>query len=367
MMQSLIFLTFINIIKMAEPAVDSSPLHNFPAESETGRKILSQSRSLEDGFQYDSTWLSDHSLQFQGCHSIIQYGEEGAQRADGEGSLSLQNLVKFRVCPNDSCNKGCKGLYLTDLDRFVESYMEVNEENAQIACETSRESCYCNDDGIDDEVCQNQCFIDSGLDYCIETDDVEEDFEIESFFRCELLENYYDDADTTYYVGPKCSKNGKAIYLDVYEDSGCIQPAPSGTYESITYNGNSLPYAKTSIINTDCISCKQNNGQDDDNANDDEVQLNEFCEDVYESAAKCERGIDIEYPQTSDCQFILSEIRTHDIHYKHPRTAIIFVWVLLCTTLALGHKVMTLQNEMERSNVKLSDHDGGMIDSGMIA
>ena len=326
--------------------------------------IPSESRSLEQGFEYDTSWLANYSLQFQGCHGIIQYGEGGGRRqgANGEdGTLYMQNLVKFRVCPINSCDKGCKGSYLVDLNEFVESYVEYKQEATEMACENLRENCYCSDDSMDDEDCQNKCFEDAGMNDCIETDDEEEEFEIQRFLRCEELENYNDDSSKTYYVGPRCANKGKSIFLDVFEDAGCIQPAPSGTYEQLNYYGASLLYTKKSIVEMDCLPCNQiKNGNENEN-DDGEIEINEICENVYEEAAKCEKGLSIDNPRNAECNFIESEVLTHDVRYKNPKTVIISSWVLLCTTLALGHKVMTLQNEIERSNVKLTEHDGGVI------
>lgn len=329
-------------------------LSDIKVASRLGNQILTEARVLEQDEYYETAWLSDYSLQFTGCNSIIQYGE-------GERAVYMQNLVKFRVCPADSCNKNCKGLYLVDMDRFVEAYVEYKEEALETACETTRENCYCNDDGVDDEQCESQCYIDAGLENCIEADDDDgNEFEIQRFLRCEELGDYDDDRTTRYYVGPRCSRNGKSIFLDVFEDAGCIEPAPSGTYEKFSYYGKELPYAKTSIIDSECISCKVVADGDDDNQNDD-VELNEICEQTYQDAAKCERGLNIDNPQVSHCKYIKSEIMSHDVRHKSPKFAVVLSWILFVTTLALGHKVISLQNERDRSNVKLTDHEGGVV------
>ena len=365
---STLFLTLacaFDIIK-ARSISNQIQLNDVSASSRLGSDIISKARVLEQGFEYDNSWLIDYSIQFQGCHSIIQYGE--GQKGGEEGTLFMQNLVKFRLCPIESCNKNCKGLYLVDMRQFVEAYVQYQEEAAQMECQNMQDNCACDDDGVDDRVCLNKCYMQEGLENCMSNDDdgIHEEFEIERFLGCEKIQTYSDDDDVHYYVGPKCHK-GNSILLDVFEDSGCIQPAPTGTYEKYNYNNEELPYAKQSIVTSDCLICEQADQASDDNAqnandaNDDSVALNQICDQVYEEAAKCERDLDIENPRNSECKFIKSQVLTHDATYKNPRVAIVFSWILLCTTLALGHKVMTLQNDLERSNVKLSDSEGGII------
>ena len=94
--------------------------------------------------------------------------------------------------------------------------------------------------------------------------------DIQQFLRCEEIENYNDDEAKKYYVGPKCYKNGNEIYLDVFKDNGCIQTAPYGTFEQLKFNGISLPYAKSTIIDRDYISCVQG---DDGNNNEETTMM----------------------------------------------------------------------------------------------
>ena len=69
-------------------------LNDIAASSRLGSEIVSKARVLEQGFEYDNSWLIDYSIQFQGCHSIIQYGE--GQKGGEEGSLSGNFTKKYK-------------------------------------------------------------------------------------------------------------------------------------------------------------------------------------------------------------------------------------------------------------------------------
>lgn len=209
-------------------------------------------------FEYPTDWLMEYSLQYQGCYSIRQVGGEGAGGAEegGQSMVRMQHLVKYRVCPLGRCGKKCKGEYLIDANQYVEAYMENQLEEQEMACESARENCYCNDD-VDDQACENSCFANAGLDFCIESDDDAVEFEAQEFMECRAMENQNNNNNynNMFYVGMKCVKNN--LYLDVFEDASCSVSAASGTYEKYNY-GSSLPYAKQPLISSSCVSCDPN-------------------------------------------------------------------------------------------------------------
>lgn len=89
-----------------------------------------------------------------------------------------------------------------------------------------------------------------------------------------------------YFVGPKCSSNGKSINLALFLDAGCSVAAESGVYEKIS-GGYSLPYSAESMIGNDCISCEevdenaQNKYYNNNNNNNNNVSLSKCYHAEY--------------------------------------------------------------------------------------
>jgi len=88
------------------------------------------------------------------------------------------------MCPSDSCST-CKngGEYVVNMMEFVDSYTEAKLTEKEYTCEMIRENCYC-DNANDDEVCENQCYVNEGHDECIEYEG-EEEFEIQRYLECQ--------------------------------------------------------------------------------------------------------------------------------------------------------------------------------------
>ena len=206
---------------------------------------------------------------------------------------------------------------------FVETYTDAKEEIQEAACQAVEENCNCNYYDGDDQACMNQCYKTAGLTYCDNDNNNNNnnnnnngnnnnDFNIEEYMECKEAEwGYYNG--NKFYVGPVCSNNGKSIHLKVFTDSSCTKAAPSGTYEKYNYN-YALPYSKTSIVDNDCLSCKE--ADDNDNENDgnnnggnyyETPEPAEFCTEFYEESAKCETNLKYKsaaYRDTGSCQYI---------------------------------------------------------------
>ena len=101
-----------------------------------------------------------------------------------EGILYSQNLVRFALCPENTCSS-CSGggEYVVNMLEFVDAYTEAKLEEQEMACENIRENCYC-DNANDDEVCENTCYTNAGMDVCIEYEGQEE-FEIQRYLECD--------------------------------------------------------------------------------------------------------------------------------------------------------------------------------------
>ena len=84
---------------------------------------LNGGRALDDQ-NANAAFVANYSLKFQGCHEITQWNGE----ADGEDDVrvSTKRLVRFRLCPSDSCqdesSAGCNsgyGDYVMDMNTFL--------------------------------------------------------------------------------------------------------------------------------------------------------------------------------------------------------------------------------------------------------
>ncbi|KAG7338959.1 hypothetical protein IV203_016235 [Nitzschia inconspicua] len=289
---------------------------NIPADSKIGRKLMEKARFLEGNNQVNAEdWLYGFSIRYDSCASLIQIREEGGN--NDEGLLYTQNMVKFTLCPGSS--DGCSGCgsgaatYVVNMNDFVDAYTEMKLEAQEYACEMIREYCYC-ENANDDQVCENQCYTDAGMDVCIEYEGGDE-FEIQRYLECAEMEGgngnnnnnnqngYYNqnnggvDMYRQYWVGPTCSeKDGKSIHMRVFYDAGCTTQAPTGVYEAFHY-GAALPFETTSIVtHSDCVSCLKvdqnanNNNNNNNNNQNQNMETNELCKESYEMAAKCGSG-----------------------------------------------------------------------------
>jgi len=268
------------------------------------------SRHLDEYYN-DISWMADYSIKFDGCHSIVQYAEEGGGGEEALSKTRRQHLARYKMCKSNACNTDCKGEYLVDLGIFVDAYTEFTMELQEYQCEQVRENCNC-EYANDDEVCESGCYQEAGLDYCVENqDEYEDEFEVQRYIECVEMEmnnqqyNQYGQ-EIRYFIGPACSSDGKSVHLQVYSDETCSTKASNGIYQSNNYYGKPLPYSTESLIQTNCISCEEkdedrnnynnyNNGYNNNN----DREIADICEETYEESAKCEDGMDISYPRVS--------------------------------------------------------------------
>jgi hypothetical protein len=108
--------------------------------------------------------------------------------------------------------------------------------------------------------------------------------------------------------------------LGLYTDDSCTNFADTSsgrtTYKSLA--GTDLPYATTSLITSDCVSCievedlnrRQDEVQDDAYGDDaeDADEVSEQCERLYQSSGKCEMSLSsnsgVESPNNNACSYI---------------------------------------------------------------
>jgi len=367
---------------------------SIPANSKTGINLLSKAhRQLADDdadAELDMTWVVDYSIVFQGCHAIRQWNADGEDEDDVR--LENKNLVRFRLCPTDTCNSnnggGCSagyGDYIVAMADYLEMFLEMKEEAREQACNTYIESgdCVCNDDG-DEETCYNTCFSDEGMSECIEDED-EDAINIVEFAACAAydfpeeeygynerkLEDGGDEAEeVVYYIGPQCSSNGGKVYMSLFTDETCTTVA-TGTYGSATGAetyaelsfGKSLPYSSKTIIDSECYSCQKIDEDENYDAYAD-VEISEFAEAIYAPAGKCEQYVSYDSnpnPNSNACQYLegIKMVRNDGIIVtgsgSSNKVAAAFIGIFAVSFILLGSYVYYLKSKLDRGRIHLSD------------
>eukprot|EP00587_Corethron_hystrix_P000202 CAMPEP_0113318658 /NCGR_PEP_ID=MMETSP0010_2-20120614/13144_1 /TAXON_ID=216773 ORGANISM="Corethron hystrix, Strain 308" /NCGR_SAMPLE_ID=MMETSP0010_2 /ASSEMBLY_ACC=CAM_ASM_000155 /LENGTH=376 /DNA_ID=CAMNT_0000176015 /DNA_START=86 /DNA_END=1216 /DNA_ORIENTATION=- /assembly_acc=CAM_ASM_000155 len=349
------------------------------------RKLVSKSRALdENGY---NLWMTNYSVRFDSCHTVMQYGgaeEQQNDAEDGSGPVAYASLVKYRLCSSDTCDtaKSCDGPeYIISLAEFVATYVQAKEEEKEQACQSVAENCYCADD-VDDEACQTQCYADAGLTDCEDDqqnqnngdDGNDFEFNMEEFLECAAIEdqnnnnngNNNNNNNVQYSVGPYCADSGKSIKLGVFSDETCQTKASDEIFASAY--GITLPYSESTIIDGGCVSCKQ---QDDDNNgnnnNGNNAEVSESCEALYMDSGKCEENVSvISYPNTQACTYMHSvlpsfeQLEANGYVHKSGKTAQVFAWIWFIATCGLAYYIHDLTNNSSKT-VELSKQEGGNI------
>lgn len=108
------------------------------------------------------------------------------------------------------------------------------------------------------------------------------------------------------------------------------------------------------------------------NGDDDyEVQLIQLCDEIYEQAGKCEKGMKLAYQRNNECSFINNKLVKHDQSKRSGGSgaSIFFSWAFLFSTAGLGYYAYTLHTKAARANVNLTDQEVGetKASSGVVA
>jgi len=385
---SLCFLTF----GLASAAKRATKVDNVKVDSPLGAKLMEKARKLENEEEIDFTWVADFSIKFQGCHHVSQWNEE----ADGEDEVRIQTkrLIRFRLCPTDTCSltsaSGCKegyGDYIIDMNTFLETYFEAVEDYNEYRCEYTKEM-VCNCDGenqgddFDEEICEYDCYVANGIeDICAdrnpyyEDEEEEEKFELKDAVECQqvnLEQNNrkldQEEEEVEYFMGPYCAEQGGAIYLGLFTDDTCTTFADEngGAYTYSYLSGQSLPYAEQSLISMDCISCHEPADYNNE-GNDayDEDQVIEMCEQIYQTAGKCESALaatGVVYEANENaCNYIagIKVVRKDGIitqvGSKANKTASIFIGIFVVAFVLLAAYVYYLKTKLDRASINLSE------------
>ena len=399
---SLCFLTF----GLASAAAKVTKVDNVKVDSPLGSQLLSKARKLENEDEIDFTWVADFSIKFQGCHHVSQWNEE----ADGEEDVRIETkrLIRFRLCPSDTCSlssaAGCTsgyGDYIIDMETFLQTYFEAVEDYNEYRCEYTKEMvCNCEDDDqkgddFDEEMCEYDCYVNNGIaDICADRnpyaqegeEEEQEEFNLADYVECQQVNfdeqqnNYYnynnnnqnrklEQEEVEYFMGPYCAEQGGAIYLGLFTDDQCTifadEDGGVSTYNYLSY-GQSMPYSTESLISMDCVSCHEpadfnNEGNDAE----DEDQVIEMCEQIYQTAGKCESALAatgyVYQPNENACNYIegIKVVRKDGIitqvGSKANKTASIFIGIFVVAFVLLAAYVYYLKTKLDRASINLSE------------
>lgn len=351
------------------------------AMSQMGMHILSNARRVEDANEQDFTWVSGYSLKYQGCHHVTQWNEEADEGEDVR--LETKRLVRFRLCPTSSCSAssgaGCSsgyGDYIIDMNTFIEGYMENKEQVEQYQCEyTSQVVCNC-ENADDRESCEYNCFKSNGMDYCIEQemdDNAQQKLEVADYMMCNNFEppnnnnRRLDQNEVEYFLGPYCAESGGSIYLGMFTDDSCTlftdNNGGRSTYLSMT--GQSLPYSSESLIGPDCFSCvePQDVNQQNNQDQQDEDEIKEFCLEMYQAAGKCENKLNNYYvePNNNACTYMkgIKITRSNGVIISGAanknKVASAFIGIFAVSFVLLGAYVYYLKTKLDRAKINLQE------------
>lgn len=264
------------------------------------RKLADQ----EDQYQNYAFDMSQYSIKYAGCQSVLTWSDEQAEDEESETVFTPKRFVVFRLCPTNSCNQysvnGCSsdfGEYLIQLDDYIDVVSEYYETKYQNYCAYCQ-PCYqdddngrrlnddavanddvaaaanddaaavanddaaaaanddaaeANDDGAaeeDAEACDEENCADS-YDYCYYDDDNVR-MDVREFLGCIAVE---DDNGNDYYLSPHCSNDGFSVKMGVFSDEDCMNYVGDeiSVYDILGFDLDSAGFQ--GYFPRDCTSC----------------------------------------------------------------------------------------------------------------
>lgn len=346
---------------------------------------MAHARQLDEN-EVDFTWVENYSIKFQGCHHISQWNQDAEDEEDVR--IATKRLVRFRLCPSDECTVqsagGCSsgyGEYVIDMSIFLESYIDSIEQYNEAKCEYLENISGCgNDDGDNEEYCLYDYYQANGMeDICAENNPYNQNngqeegerFEIAEYVECgevnfenENRRKLEEEEEVQYFLGPYCAEQGGAIYLGLFTDDTCSTFADEfgGKQSYYQLSGEELPFGSSNIVSMDCYKCQEPEVQFNYNGNDnqDDDNVSEFCEQVYEQAGKCESNI--AYGDNYNaCTYIqgIQVIRKNGIIVsagsKANKTASIFIGFFVVAFVLLSAFVYFLKTKLDRASINLAE------------
>lgn len=280
-------------------------------------KLMRKAKTIRklDGQEEQEVDLTGYSLKFEKCQFVKQYDEEEGGGEDNDTILSTKRFVIFRMCPDSSCSS-CNynyGEYIVDMETYLEATLGYKEEVQEQYCETCNQ-CYewaaeqaekeanGEDEDEDEEEDENAAAcqsIDTSSCYaeCQNIENMEENgyMDASEFTECQQLD-YEDNYGNAYYAGAMCASSGSRIKIGVFLDEECSIYDSSKDIESYLQNGDgynmklSYHLLKQTFAEGECIAnCLVEDDEQDNNGDDEkEAEVNQVCEELYDSAGKCE-------------------------------------------------------------------------------
>jgi hypothetical protein len=322
------------------------PKNTNNAKAKFMNRVMSKARRLEDNDNEDEDEdeympdLTQYNLVFEKCQFMRYYDE-----CDDDGScLSTGSYAIFRLCPScSSCNYNY-GEYMMGLDDYLTYTTEYYQEKQEDECEWCAETCYYDynngeenadeaeeedgdqeedgeedgdeEDGGEDEEGEDRRLADSSYDCstcqsnCDKWNNMEANGYVQATEYLGCVELYQDYYGQQYYAGAMCgNSDGNKIKIGVFMDANCASPtgldietyvnmaANQRRERELENNNNNAIKVSHSILkhvynSGNCVSCgveaeqEDENGYYDGDENNNEVL--DICENIYNSAAKCE-------------------------------------------------------------------------------
>jgi len=284
-----------------------------------------QHRRLQDNnnnneYEFD---LSGFSVHYDKCQYVKSFDDDAAANAEENGGspLATKQFVLFRLCPSEECmtcdDSSNYGKYVTEVDEYLQYTVNQQKQIFENMCGNC-EQCGNNNNGVECYTeCGQECNLygnmeDYGLvdaaDYieCQQVDipdDEGDGRKLKRYMR--QLEDEQEEEELQIYIGPKCNKSGARIELGLFSDENCWEPISSSDIGvtdvlqggELSYYFLDHTYRSNGAV---CLTC----AEDDQNANQNDAQdadnVNEMCENLYDSCAKCETptGITAGFIQT---------------------------------------------------------------------
>lgn len=349
------------------------------------RSIVKASRRIQNNgdtqkYAYD---LSDYSIHFDKCQYVKTYDDDIAENKESDSPLATKHFVLFRLCPTNICEQCDEsesfGQYATDVSTYLKYTVEQQKILFQNMCEK------CGDDCADGQQCSTECG-----EQCSIYNNMGEAglIDASNYIECQALnlpqdqggrklmkkvrmeqgrklaeeeqnedinennaggdeqqgEDQAEGEAEQLFIGPICNDSGKRIDLTLFKDENCWQPLEEAIDLGSMLGGELSYYfldhthqSKSSV----CLTCEENSNNQNQNDLEDADNVNEMCENIYDSSAKCEspNGIAFGFIQTKkengeyenqveneflSCSFINSLLwnsydEKGEIDYAHPR------------------------------------------------
>eukprot|EP00571_Detonula_confervacea_P014758 CAMPEP_0172298764 /NCGR_PEP_ID=MMETSP1058-20130122/1267_1 /TAXON_ID=83371 /ORGANISM="Detonula confervacea, Strain CCMP 353" /LENGTH=429 /DNA_ID=CAMNT_0013008053 /DNA_START=60 /DNA_END=1349 /DNA_ORIENTATION=- len=385
------------------------------ADSSFGRHLISKSRRVEEATANDISFVSNYSIKFLGCHHVTQWAsedevEEQDEENDDEdeaaslnaanGRIRSKGLVRFRLCPADSCfdhfGMGCSsnfGEYVVDLYQFLEVYIAWQIEEVQTKCATYRNTCYTQCYQSSSANCYSSCYGKYGVEASLcasynnnnnngdgTYDNYGNEFALDDYLQCAEYEiTNTDGEELSHYLGPYCANQGGDVLLGFFQDQYCAIPSSYQASYFQKMTGIEIPYTKSSIVSTNCMSCEAAADEDADanNYNQDYYnydadgnrnyyvakEVNDLCGTMYMQSGKCETDLSkdvVPYPEEGACTYIESvkQLKSDGIiradQKISSKPASIAIGVFTGMAVLIGGYVYYLKSKIARSRVNLA-------------